>query len=187
MGCDTAREGEQDREAGLVAPVQILQDNKQRARSREMGDELHEDKDEAVLLPLGIERGGRDDSRQVPGEIRQERDKVGSDGTEITRDRVRWLPSEECAQHVEERRIREDAVGLETAAHEDKHVPRGFPRPHLRHETRLTDARLARDHNRPATAIAGSGEVGIEADEKWGAADDHGADYRRVDGRGHDA
>ena len=183
MGGEAAREGEQHVETGVVGPVQVFDDDQQRPRGRQRGRRTapaHGRVGAAPARDRAAAAGEPSGRTRASSGTRANR----SGATAVSVRRRRPLARQVRPQQVEQRRVGEDAVGLETAPLEDAHPPRGGPRPRLRHEARLADPRLARDDDRlprPARRV----QARIQRGEIGGAADDHGTDHGHVDWRRH--
>ena len=75
---NAARQRQEQIQAGLIAPVQVFNDQDERLAHGEAGEDLHQRLDAAALLLLGVRRriGRRvgQTIRQMSGEFRQQSD-----------------------------------------------------------------------------------------------------------------
>ena len=113
-------------------------------------------------LPVGGRGRGRGQLGEQPGQV------VGR-GAEVVRQVLGGPACHERAQQIEQRRVGEDAVGLEAVALQDGHAPLPRARCDFGHQARLADACLARDERGLAPAIPPDAAVGVDVDpvEPW--------------------
>ena len=76
LGGDVARQVKEKFEAGIIAPMQILDDDEQRMMSGKADEELGEGVEQAAFLWLGLERGCGDEAGQECSQFREEFDKL---------------------------------------------------------------------------------------------------------------
>ena len=193
MGSPATRQGEQELQARVVGPVQVLDDDQPRPRRGRGGEELGQRAEGAALLALGVRRRGQGAGARALArgrghdcrQLGQQRDQALGRRAELARAVAGAPTPQEGAQQIEQGRVGDDAVGLVAAALEDGEAPPLRPPSHLAHQARLADAGFAGQQHGRAAAGAGLLHQALERRDEGRAANEHRADDRLVKGQRH--
>ena len=176
-----AGEVEQELEAGLIAPVEVLDGDTQGVPGL-AAEEAGQSAEQTPFLLTGLGRRQRREIGQHRGQVGQASEKIMVRGTR--RGRGPGGPGDrQRVEQVQERRVRERAVGLEAAPQQDRQAKPLGAAPGLRQEARLADTGLTRDQHRLAVAIPGPDQPALQGREGSGAADKNRADHRLAERR----
>lgn len=183
---DPAGEREQDLETGVVAPVEVFDDQEERSPRREAFAEGDQGLDEASLFLGGVRGRCRRQTGQQRDEFRHELREFGRGGAEGLPHLVRPVRPEVAAQQVLERGVGEDAVGFEARPLKETHAGGrgdsvgGNSGSHLGDQTRFPDSGLAGDQGDAATSGAGTGSLRVEHAQTFRPTDENRADDRSL-------
>ena len=119
MGGDIACQGEEQIQAGFVAPVQVFDDQDERLAGGEAGEELHQGLDTAALLLLRIGWKVGKGTGEMCSQLRQQPDELCGLVCQHIRDLVRCAPSQPAPQQVKQGCVGQHSVWLEATPLQD--------------------------------------------------------------------
>ena len=140
---------------GLVGPVDVVHHHHEREPLGAAGDERGHRVEEVAALLFGrqVERFG--DVGKAAAQLRDHARDLGRVVGHVFAHDVGGHERQRLLEHLDERRVRDRALGLVAATeHGERAAPLGVA-DHLTHERRLADAGLAADEHEAAVAVDG--------------------------------
>jgi hypothetical protein len=151
----------QQHQAGLVGPVQVVDQQQQRAADGDRLQQPGERLEQEVLLVLRVDGGGRRQGGQAPGQLGPEPEQLRGPGAEQGPQPFRRVAGQVAPDRLPQRQVG-DAQVLVAASGQD-HRPVGLGQGgQFGDQPGLADAGLAGHQHGPAAAAPGVGQGGAQ-------------------------
>ena len=167
--CEVAKQ----QQARLVGPVQVVQEQHQRAKMRGVGQQRGDRLEQAEALLLGAEAG-----RPVGGarvlELRQDRGELRAPRGDLHGQLGRGAAGDVVAQRLDERLVGNEGL-LMAAARQHRRAPLVRRAGELPYQARLADPGLAREHHDAQAALAHRRPRRLQCRHRIGPTDERAA------------